>query len=107
MSDFATRLKTALSNKGMRPSVLAYKLGVDRSTISNYLNNRYKPKNELTIRISEILGVSPAWLHGIEEKNFSTEEISLTDGERAWLDLYRSMSEEERALFLRRFGAEI
>ncbi len=71
MSQFSTRLKIALDNKGMRPSVLAYRLGVDRSTISNYLNDRYKPKNELTIKIAEVLDVSPAWLHGLDGENAS------------------------------------
>ena len=44
MSVFATRLKIALENKNMKPSTLAYRIGVDRSTISNYLNGRYKAK---------------------------------------------------------------
>ena len=40
MSSFATRLKVALNQRGIKQSVLAYKCSVDQSTISNYLKGR-------------------------------------------------------------------
>ena len=67
MSVFATRLKIALANKNMKPSVLAYRLGVDRSTISNYLNGRYKAKSDMVKKISDILDVSQDWLNGFDD----------------------------------------
>jgi transcriptional regulator with XRE-family HTH domain len=109
MSDFATRLKTALANKNMRPSVLAYRLGIDRSTVSNYLNRRYKPKNEITIKIAEILEVSPSWLHGIDEtqKGSPAEEHALSDGEKAMIDLFRSASPYQQEMILRMLEAAV
>ena len=61
---FAQRLKEALKNRGMRPSTLAYRLELDRSTISNYMNGKYRPKREMHERIAEILNVNPDWLAG-------------------------------------------
>ena len=105
MSTFSTRLKIALSNKGMRPAVLAYRLGVDRSNISNYLNDRYKPKNELTIKIAIILEVSPAWLHGIEE--LPTEQPELNDDEKKVLNLFRSALPYQKDLIIRLIEAVV
>lgn len=61
---FAQRLKEALQMKGMRPSTLAYRLELDRSTISNYVNGKYRPKRDMHERIAEILNVNPDWLAG-------------------------------------------
>ena len=63
---FAQRLREALQNKGMRPSTLAYRLELDRSTISNYMNGKYRPKREMHERIAEILNVNPDWLAGYD-----------------------------------------
>ena len=106
MSVFSTRLKIALSNKGIRPAVLAYRLGVDRSTISNYLSDRYKPKSEITIKIAEILDVSPAWLHGIEEETPSAEP-ELSEGEQMMLDLFRNASPYQQEMILRMLEAAV
>ena len=106
MSVFSTRLKIALSNKGIRPAVLAYRLGVDRSTISNYLSDRYKPKSEITIKIAEILDVSPAWLHGIEEEAPSAQP-ELSEGEQMMLDLFRNASPYQQEMILRMLEAAV
>ncbi len=73
---FAHRLKEALQKKGMRPSTLAYRLELDRSTISNYINGKYRPKRELHERIAEILNVNPDWLAG-EDVPMLPQERSL------------------------------
>lgn len=106
---FATRLRIALDKRNMKPAVLAYRLGVDRSTISNYLKGKYTAKIDVIRKIAKILDVSPDWLSGLDvpvEENTPTDEIVLTDGEKEWLELYRSMTEDEREFFLRRFGGE-
>lgn len=64
MSKFSTRLKIALENKGMRPAMLACLANVDRSTISNYLNDRYVAKFEMVRKLATVLNVSPEWLSG-------------------------------------------
>ena len=84
INTFAERLDIALKNKGMKPSVLAYRINVHRSYVSNWLSGKYKANSEKQLEIAKILGVSPAWLAGHdvpmqeEEKERSTldEELS-------------------------------
>ena len=66
MATFAERLKIALQNKGMKQTVLAYRIGVDRSYISNYLSGKYKPSAETHNKIARVLEVSEMWLSGYD-----------------------------------------
>ena len=66
MTTFKERLRVALSNKNMKQSVLAYRIGVDRSYISNYLSGKYEPSYEILKKMADVLGVSMSWLKGID-----------------------------------------
>ena len=48
----------------MKSSVLAYRINVHRSYVSNWLSGKYKANSEKQLEIAKILGVSPAWLAG-------------------------------------------
>ena len=73
MTEFSHRLKIALANKEMRPAILAYRIGVDRSTISNYLNGKYIPKTEMILKICEVLECDAEWLSGYKSPAFRTK----------------------------------
>lgn len=66
MAQFSERLKIALSDINMKQSVLAYRVGIDRSYISNYLSGKYNPKEETLIKMADVLGVEAAWLAGFD-----------------------------------------
>ena len=66
MNVFGERLKVALKNKNMKQSVLAYRLNVDRSYITNWINGKYKPTEATQHKIAEVLNVSLSWLLGID-----------------------------------------
>lgn len=66
MTTFKERLRIALSNKNMKQSVLAYRIGVDRSYISNYLSGKYEPSYEILKKMADVLGVSMSWLKGLD-----------------------------------------
>ena len=70
MSTLGERLKIALKSKNMRQSVLAYRIGVDRSYITNYISGKYAPKAETLEKMAEVLGVSAAWLDGYDVPMF-------------------------------------
>ena len=72
----AKRLRIALDRKGMKQSVLAYRVGVDRSYISIYLSGKYKPSAEIHNKIAEVLGVSSAWLSGFDVPMLETPEAT-------------------------------
>lgn len=64
MSEFAFKLRLALNKKEMKPSTLAYRIGVNSGTISNYLNGKYIPKTEMILKICDVLDCSAEWLSG-------------------------------------------
>ena len=66
MATFGERLKIALKNKNMKQSQLAYRLGVDRSYITNWITGKYGVNEETKKKISSILDVSMAWLSGYD-----------------------------------------
>ena len=63
---FGTRLKKALSLKNMKPSELSKKTKIQLPLISNYLSDRYKPKQERVYLIAKALNVNEAWLMGYD-----------------------------------------
>lgn len=78
MTTLKERLRIALSNKNMKQSVLAYRIGVDRSYISNYLSGKYEPSYEILQKMADVLGVSMSWLKGVDSnKNEETSSKSV------------------------------
>ena len=79
INTFAERLRIALDNKGMKPSVLAYRVNVHRSYVSNWLSGKYKANSEKQLEIAKILGVSPAWLAGHDVPMQEEEKDSIDE----------------------------
>ena len=50
---------------------LAKRTGIRQSSISDWLNNRYEPKQDKVYLLANALNVSPAWLLGYDESNTS------------------------------------
>lgn len=104
MSTFSSRLNIALQNKGIKPSVLAYRLGVHQATISNYLKGRYEPKTSTVLKICEVLECDPEWLSGYNSPAFgiksAPEQLELSEGEKELLALFKSVPDEHREMAL-------
>lgn len=93
------RLKQALKIRNMKQSVLAYRLNVDKSYISNYISNRYSPRPEMVEKMAEILHVDAAWLSGFAAAEY-IEPPELSEGEKELLNLFNSVPEEHREMAL-------
>lgn len=76
MGEAAIRLKLIMDEKNLTQIQLANKSGVDQSHISRYLNGKYEPKSIQAQKMAEVLGVSPAWLMGIEGIDRNDNPIS-------------------------------
>ena len=96
MADFATRLKIALDNKGMKPSILAYRLNIHQATISNYLKGKYIPKTETVLKMCEILDCDAEWLSGYKSPAFQKQEFS--PEYPAWVARFKELSEPSQKL---------
>jgi transcriptional regulator with XRE-family HTH domain len=64
--NFATRLRKAMDLRQMKAVDLANKTGIDRGSISHYMNGSYKPSGNNTDKLAEALGVDTAWLMGYD-----------------------------------------
>lgn len=115
----AKRLRIALSNNNMKPQELADKTGVNKASISQYINGSHKPSNISAGKIGEALNVEPLWLMGfdvpmergkfkdapekahlsfdnVEAFKKAYEQNKYLKGERELLDVYRKLSEENK-----------
>ena len=71
------RFAQARNEAGLTLVELAEKLGVTKPTISNWETGQRQPTLERLVQISSILGVSIAYLLGVDEQIAWTEQIDL------------------------------
>lgn len=70
----SARIKQAMEEKGMTQAELSKESGVSKSTLSEWLNDKYEPKQNNIYILSQTLGVSPTWLMGLDvEKDIKTD----------------------------------
>ena len=103
----ATRLKKALSIRNMTQVELCQKTKIPKSALSEYLKGLYEPKQDRLLILSEALNVDPVWLMGFDipmekedKKNLPQEDGGLTEGEKALLNLFRQIPEDQQPLVL-------
>jgi transcriptional regulator with XRE-family HTH domain len=72
---FINRLKSVMKERKITQTELAKRTGIRQSSISDWLNDRYEPKQDKVYIIAKALNVSPAWLLGYDE-NIPTNEQS-------------------------------
>lgn len=68
MTTFANRLRTAMTQAGMRAVELHEHTGISKASISEYLSGNYEPKQRNIYKMATALGVLPSYLMGIEEQ---------------------------------------
>ena len=95
VSSFKERFNEALSIRNIKPIELSERTGLSESTISQYRSGYAKPKDEKLVLLSNVLGVNPVWLMGLnvpmEETEKEQPEISLnydTEKIAEAMDLY-------------------
>ena len=74
---FASRLSKALLIRNMKPIDLAKKSGINKATISEYLNGKYEAKQTNIYILAKALNINEAWLMG-----FDTNIDRIPDNER-------------------------
>lgn len=71
----AKRLRLALSNKNMKPQELSDKSGVNKASVSQYVNGSHKPSNISAGKMADILDVDPLWLMGFGDNMLGTDAL--------------------------------
>lgn len=80
MEEIKDRLKKALEVRKMMPVELARKSGINKGSISKYLNGSNLPKQNNIGALAKALEVSPTWLMGYDvtmEGDLLPSEIQL------------------------------
>ncbi len=95
MSVFSDRLKSAMDKKGITQAKLSSLTGIPKSAISQYLSDKFKPRQERIRTISSTLNVSAAWLCGLDDTKRipDAKKTSLSDSEYAIIHAYRTSPE--------------
>ena len=102
----AIRLKKALSIRNMRQSELCEKTGISKSVLSEYIKGVYEPKQDRVFSIAKVLNVDPVWLMGFdvpmeeEDKKISSDELALTEGEKALIKLLRRVPAADQPIVI-------
>lgn len=72
--DVAIRIREALEDKAMSAQELADAIGVNKSSVSQYVNGMYVPRSKRAREIADVLDVNPAWIMGLNvPKKLSVE----------------------------------
>ena len=113
----AVRLRKALSIRNMTQSELCAKVNISKSTLSEYLNGRYEPKQDRVFIFSQALNVDPVWLMGYDvpmekkedqpEQKSSPTELQLSEGEKVILDLFNQVPKDQQKLVLQMIRAAL
>lgn len=69
----AKRLSDILTIRGMKAQELADKAGVNKASISQYINGSHKPSNLSSGKMAQILRCNPLWLMGFDVEMEATE----------------------------------
>lgn len=101
MNTFADRLNFLLTNAEMRPIELSNATGIDKSSISRYLNGDYVPKQRRLTKIARALNADEGWLlTGVDQKrNIESFELSRKDEREIESDLEDMMNSISSAAY--------
>ena len=107
-STTSIRLKEAMNIRKVKQSDLARSTGLGKGGISNYVTGRYEPKSDIIAKLAKALNVSEMWLWGYDvpmerqdkKKSAPLEEVKLSEGERALIDLFRQVPEDKQQMVL-------
>lgn len=76
MSDFVKRLNQLMTENKISQNKLAEMTGITQSSISDWTNGKYKPRQDKVYLLSEALKVSPAYLLGYSDnKNLDQKKL--------------------------------
>lgn len=98
-NQFIERLNSILQKRNLSQADLSKMTDIRSSSISDWLNGKYEPKQDKIAIIAEALNVSPVWLIGYNEPSTTQTEGYYVDPETAeYAEMLRTRP-EARLLF--------
>lgn len=97
-SQFIKRLNSILQKRNLSQADLSKMTGIRSSSISDWLNGKYEPKQDKISIIADALNISPVWLIGYDDAA-SQPESYYVDPEAAEFAEYLRTRPGARMLF--------
>jgi len=98
-NQFIERLNSILQKRNLSQADLSKMTGIRSSSISDWLNGKYEPKQDKIAIIADALNVSPVWLIGYDDTASNQSEGYYVDPETAeYAEMLRTRP-EMRMLF--------
>ena len=98
------RISLALSMRGMKQAELCTLAKIPKGSLSLYVSGAYEPKQDRLSKIADVLDVDPVWLMGydvpMEREKKTPDKLELSEGDKAILEIFRLIPEEQRRAFL-------
>lgn len=91
-SNSKERLKEMMNILNLKPVDICKKSGIQKSSLSNYLNGTREPRQDQISLICDPYGINPAWLMGYDVPMYMTKmdgTTPSTDEITQALDLYK------------------
>ncbi len=107
----AQRIQSLRKEKGLTLEQVASIVGVGKSTVRKWETGMIaNMKRDKIALLAKALGTTPAYLMGwqdSEEKKSSPDELALTEGEVAMLELFRLVPQDKQQLVLQMIRAAL
>lgn len=93
--EIANRITQILNIRGLKAQDLVEKTGINKSSISQYVNGNHCPSNDKAQLMADVLKVNPLWLMGfdVEMESSINEE---KEREEKFIQLYHALDENQR-----------
>jgi transcriptional regulator with XRE-family HTH domain len=102
------RIKTIRERLNLTLDEVARRCNTTKQTIYKYENDIVTniPYDKIVL-LSKALDVSPSYLFGWDDKESTPDEVQLTEGEKAMLELFRQVPEGQQQLVLQMIRAAL
>ena len=112
ISTIRERLIEAMARADKKQVDLVRDTGLNRGTISRYISGEVEPKSNAVYKLAKSLNVSEAWLIGYDvpmerETPPSPTKDDLNEGEKALLELFNRVPEDQQKLVLQMIRAAL
>lgn len=84
-----TRIEEAMLYAGLTQQELSNKTGINKGTISRYINGAITPKSDKAKLIADVTGTNPAWIMGFDVDM----ELPAPEAKKRELTIEQQMSE--------------
>lgn len=101
-SNFTERIQILMAKYSVSQADIARRTGIDKGSLSLYVNGKYKPKTDKIYLIAHAFGVSPSWLMGLDVPMTAEKKSDeLSETKLALIDAVKQMSDEQAEAFLK------